>query len=223
MPPEVIAGHVFDLVRFVEYDRRILRQNAAKIVLAQRQVGEKQMMIDDDHIRVGGPPVHRRNEASLELHAFLPGASFAPGVQPRPQVRLVGQKAQFRPVAGLGQAPPVANLANQSSLFQAPQYRLPLHLVNLMPAEEVRAAFHHRYFQFGGKMLLHKRHIFGVELFLQRLGRRGDHHAAPTANGGYQIGQRLARSRSCFHQQMSLFAEGVLDQLGHANCERRCS
>ena len=96
------------------------------------------------------------------------------------------------------------------------QNRLPLHLVNLLPAEEVGAAFHHRYFQIGGKMLLHKRHIFGVELFLQRFRGRGDHHAAPAANRRYQIGQRLARSRPGLHQKVPLFAEGLLDQLGHA-------
>src|SRR5262249_24974387 len=36
LPPEVIAGYIFYLVRFVKNHRRILRQNAPKIVLFQR-------------------------------------------------------------------------------------------------------------------------------------------------------------------------------------------
>src|SRR5882757_5407539 len=43
LPAKVIAGHVFHLVRFIEDHRRIFRQNAAEIILLQRQVGEKQM------------------------------------------------------------------------------------------------------------------------------------------------------------------------------------
>ena len=48
LSPEVIAGHIFDLVRFVKYDRRILRQYAAKIILAQRQIGKEEMMVNDN-------------------------------------------------------------------------------------------------------------------------------------------------------------------------------
>src|SRR5256885_12294216 len=48
LPSEIIAGHVFHLVRFVEHHRRIFRQNAAEIVLLERQVGKEQMVIHDD-------------------------------------------------------------------------------------------------------------------------------------------------------------------------------
>src|SRR2546423_9085867 len=41
LPPEIVARHVLDFMRFVEDHRRIFRQNAAKIVMLQRQVREK--------------------------------------------------------------------------------------------------------------------------------------------------------------------------------------
>ena len=50
LPPEIIAGHILDFVRFVEHHRRIFRQDAAEIVMLQRQIREKQMMIHDDQV-----------------------------------------------------------------------------------------------------------------------------------------------------------------------------
>ena len=48
---EILAGHVFDLVGFVEHHGVILGQDAALVVLvAQREVGEEQVVVDDDDV-----------------------------------------------------------------------------------------------------------------------------------------------------------------------------
>ena len=114
LPAEVIAGHVLDFVRLVENHRRIFRQDAAEIVLPQRQVREKQVMIDDDHVGFGGPLVHRGDEAAVELGAFLARAGLAPRVEPRPQLRVVRQKAQLGAVAGFRQLAPNRGSARTS-------------------------------------------------------------------------------------------------------------
>src|SRR5256885_116993 len=55
LPPKIIAGHVLHFVRFVKHHRGIFRQDAPEIVLLQRQVREKQMVIDDDQVRFARP------------------------------------------------------------------------------------------------------------------------------------------------------------------------
>src|SRR5205807_8036634 len=135
---EVITGHVFDLVRFVKYNCGVLRQYAAKIIPAQRQIREEKMMVDDDQIRIRGTTMHRGNKTPFELHAFLSGASLAPGVQLGPQLALIWQKGELRPVPSLRQAFPIANLREPIQFFDALQDRLAFHLVNFMPAKEIR-------------------------------------------------------------------------------------
>ena len=48
---EVLTGHVFDLVGFVEHHGVILGQDAALVVfVADREVGEEQVVVDDDDV-----------------------------------------------------------------------------------------------------------------------------------------------------------------------------
>src|SRR5713226_2604696 len=51
LPPEIVTGHVFHFVGFVENHCRVFRQDASEIVLLQRQVRKKQMVVHDDQVR----------------------------------------------------------------------------------------------------------------------------------------------------------------------------
>ena len=56
---EILPGDVLDLVRFVEHHGVILRQDAAcELFVLQRQVGEEQVVIDDDDVALRRPLVH---------------------------------------------------------------------------------------------------------------------------------------------------------------------
>src|SRR5882762_5926 len=81
LPPEIVAGHVFHLVRFVENHRRVFRQNAAEIVLLQRQVCKEQMMIYDDQVGFLGVLVHARHKTGIKRRAILSRARVPPRVQ----------------------------------------------------------------------------------------------------------------------------------------------
>ena len=81
---EIIAGHVFDLVRFVENDGGIFRQDRAEIVLPDREIGEEEMMVDDDEVRFVRALVHRGDEAALKFGALLAGAQVAARVDAVP-------------------------------------------------------------------------------------------------------------------------------------------
>jgi hypothetical protein len=90
LPPKIIAGHILHLVRFVKHYRRIFRQYAPEIILLQRQIREKQMVIHDNQVRILRSLMHRCNKTGIEVRALLPGARIAARVQPRPQIRIIG-------------------------------------------------------------------------------------------------------------------------------------
>ena len=102
LSPEIFARHVFHLMRFVEHDGRILRQNAAEIVLLQRQIGKEQMMVDNDQVGFFRSLVHPRHKTRIERRALFPRAGVPPRVELSPQFRIVRQKRQLRSVACLG-------------------------------------------------------------------------------------------------------------------------
>ena len=150
---EVIAGHVFDFVGFVENDGGIFRQDAAEIVLLESQVGEKQMVIDDDEVGFLGALVHGGDKALVEVVALLPGAGVSARVEARPQIGIVGKKGELAAIAGFGELRPLANLAESIDLFDAFQHGLVGHLMHAGVAQEIRTALHHRDFQIGREML----------------------------------------------------------------------
>ena len=68
--PKIIAGDVLDFVRLVEHHRAVFGKHAAEIVLLEREVGEKKMVIHDDQVGFGGALVHGREETPVELRTF---------------------------------------------------------------------------------------------------------------------------------------------------------
>ena len=89
---------------------RIFRQNTSEIVLLQRQIREKQMMIHDNQIGFRGALVHFRHKTFRKIRALLSGTSVPSRIQSRPQFRIVRQKRKLGAVARLRQFAPVANL-----------------------------------------------------------------------------------------------------------------
>src|SRR4051812_22207353 len=65
--PKVLAGDFFNFMRFVEDDSQIVRKQCSKRLIPHRQVGKKQMVIHDDDVALGGPAMHFRNKAPVEL------------------------------------------------------------------------------------------------------------------------------------------------------------
>ena len=70
LPAEIIAGDILDFVRLVENYRAVFGKHAAEIILLEREIGEKKMVIHDDQVGLGGALVHRREETLVELRAF---------------------------------------------------------------------------------------------------------------------------------------------------------
>ena len=213
--PEIIAGHIFDLVRFIENHRAVFRQDCAEIILADGQVREEQMMIDDNHVRFVRPLVHCGDEAILEFGALLAGAGIAPRVEPMPQIGVIGQKIQLSAIASLRQFLPVANLREPVHLIHALQHLLSGHHMHFVPAEKIVSPLHQRHFQFRRKMFLQEGNVLVEELLLERFRGRGNHHAPPAAYCRQKIRERFPGSSARFDQRMLVLGKSFLDNFRH--------
>ncbi len=129
LPPEIIAGHVFHFMRFVENHRRIFRQDAAEIVLLQRQVRKEQMVIHDNQVGFLRALVHAGHKAWVERRAVLARAGVPSRVQLSPKLGIIRQEGELRAVAGLRQFRPILDLAEGVQLFHSLQQSLVSHLI----------------------------------------------------------------------------------------------
>src|ERR687889_826379 len=66
---EVFGGHVLDLMRLVEDDGRVVRDDLAELAAAQREVGEEEVVVDDDDVGVGRALAHARDVAGVVVGA----------------------------------------------------------------------------------------------------------------------------------------------------------
>ncbi|MEZ5362510.1 MAG: hypothetical protein R2748_09310 [Bryobacterales bacterium] len=117
---EVLAGDLFDLVGLVEDDGGLLvRDDRAEVVLAQGEVGEEEVVIDDDDVRFGGLLVHLGDEAAVELRTLRSGTHLAAGVELVPGGGVGAQLDELGAVASLGFGLPLLDAAELFDLFEA--------------------------------------------------------------------------------------------------------
>ena len=76
---EIAGGNVFQFVGLVKNHGGKIGQDAGirRAALPQGQVGEEQMVVDDDNVALQRPAAHFRNEAALPLFALLTGAAVS--------------------------------------------------------------------------------------------------------------------------------------------------
>ena len=220
---EIAAGNVFQFVAFVEDHRADLGQNAGigRVLglLLDGEIGEEQMMIDDDDVALHRLAPHFGDEAFVPGAAFLAEAGVGARVELVPERAGFGQRREFGTVAGLRHLLPGGDGAVVLDLLQSAEHRLVGEVVELLAAQIVVAPLHvadvQLAFAVGKKRLFEKRDILVEELFLQILGAGGNDDALAGANDGHQVGQGLARSGAGFDDQMTLFFQRLLDGLRH--------
>ena len=210
MPRKIVAGYILHLMRFIEDHGRIFRQDAAEVVLLQRQIREEEVMVHDNQVGFLRPLVHSRHKARVERRAFLPRASVAPCVQASPQFRIIRQERQLRAIARLRQLGPILDLPKIIHFLDALKQRLVLHLVQLRNAQKIRPPLHQCGFQVRRKMFLQKRNIFLEQLLLQRFRCRGDHHTTSARDRRNQVGERLARPGAGLHDRVMMRFERIV-------------
>ena len=86
---EVLAGDVFEFVGLVEDDGGGFGEDAgvggAGGLLLDGEVGEEEVVVDDDDVGLEGLAAHRGDEAGLPVGAGLAEADFAAGVELGPE------------------------------------------------------------------------------------------------------------------------------------------
>ena len=200
---------------FVEYHGFVIGDDAGKVVLFDSEIGEEQVVVDDDDVRRQRPALHFRDEAAFELGALLAGAELAAGVHLGPGRGGFRERLDLGPVTGFGVLFPLADDLEIGNLFEPGEDRLPLGVVDLLAAGVVGPALHVGDAQLVGEVLLQERNVFEEQLFLQVLGAGGDDDALAGENGGDQIGERFTGARAGFDQQVLAFVDSRFDGLGH--------
>ncbi len=103
---EVVAGDLFELVGLVEDDGGGGGQDAGIGYVARfeadGEVGEEEVVVDDDDLGLEGLAAHLGDEAALEVRAGLAEASLAARVELRPERGALGQAGDLGAVAGEG-------------------------------------------------------------------------------------------------------------------------
>ena len=103
--PEIASGHVFQFVGFVENHGAGLGQNSGigRVLglLLDREIGKKQMMVDDDDVALHRLAMHLGDEAAVPGAAFLSQAGVGAGVDLVPERAGLGKRRQFGAVAGI--------------------------------------------------------------------------------------------------------------------------
>ncbi len=179
---EVAGGNVFELVSFVEDDAGGRGQDSGVGSFLggelDREVGEEEMVVDDDDVALGGLAAHGGDEAALELGALAADAVLGAGVELAPERAGLGKGGEFGAVAGVGFLVPVEQGAELVDLIEAVEDGLAGEVVELFAAEIVLTALH----------------VADLEALLGRADGRGS-DAAPAAGDGRRTGRALRTAR----------------------------
>ena len=187
----------------------------------QREIGEEQVVIDDDDVAFLRALVHQRDEAALELGHFWPVHRSRARVDLGPGGAGFGQRLDLGAIADFGGLLPLADDLEIGDLFQAGEHRLLFGVVDLLPAGVVVAALHVADLERPREVLLQKRNVLEEELFLQILGAGGNDDALAGEHRGNQVGQRLAGAGAGLDDQVPLVGERGFDGLRHLELARR--
>ncbi len=200
-------------MRLVEDDGSVIRQNLAELVAPDVEVGEEQVMVDDDDVSSVGTVAHACDEARLELGAFLADADVAAGVDAVPEREVLWHVDELAAVAGVGFAHPGSDVAKMIKLIKAVKDRLAFGFVDAVEAGVVAATFHIGGREFARQDLLQERDVLFHQLFLQVLGAGRDDDALLVGerggDGGHEIGEGFTRAGAGLDHEVLFVLKGA--------------
>ena len=220
----MVGGHVFERVRLVEdYDLVVRQQPAAGP--PQRQVGEEQGVVHDQHVRAEHLLAGRVVEAIPVARALAAQAVPAVALHQVPHAleRLERQVA-LAPVPRL--PGPAADLHELVDRARRVEQRVRLHLrrVEAAEAEVVAAALHQHRAEVERQRLLEERQVLADELFLEADGVRRDDDLQILLrrrhDGRDEVREALADAGAGLDEQFLLVFDGSGDRLGHVELLR---
>ena len=215
---EVLRGDLFKLVRLVEDDGGSFGENAGIGRIAggeaDRGVGEKEMVIDDDEIGLESAAAHLGDEAAAIVGTSAAEAGVGAGVELMPEGGGFGKGGKLGAVAGLSDALPLGDLAVLVNFVEARENGLVAEGEELAAAKVIGAALHVADAQFA-EQRFEKRNVAKEELVLKSLGTGGDDDALAGAKSGQKIGESFSGARSGFDDEMAALGERALHGFCH--------
>ena len=203
-------------MRFVEHHGVVLRQNAALMVLvAQGEVGEEKVVVDDDDVAFHGALVHQGDEAALVVGTFGAGAHVGAGIHLGPGCGGLRQSLDFGAVAELRGLLPFADDFEVGAFFEPREDRLLFGVVDLLAAGVVVAPLHVADLQGPRKVLLEEGDVLEEELFLEILGACGDDDALTGQQGRDQVRQGFSGTGAGLHDEVPLVGKRRFHGFGH--------
>jgi len=188
-------------VRFVDNERLRARQDLAKAFLLQRQVGQQQVVIDDDHVRRLRALPRGDDKTVGEERAFAAQAILRGAGDQRQQRRIVGQRIELGEVAHARAPGPGDDALELRGELARPETRFALRLAHAVVAQVVRAPFQQRGFHPDAERIADAWQVAVVELVLQRARAGGNDGLLARQQRGHQIGEGLAGAGAGFRQQ----------------------
>ncbi len=219
---EVLRGDVFELVGFVEdYGGGFGEDSGirgAGGLLLDGEVGEEEVMVDDDEVGLERLAAHLRDEAGLPVGAGLAEADFAAGVELVPERGGFGEFVDVGAVTSSGGALPLQDGVELRNVVEAGEDGIVAEGVKLLLAEVVGAALHVADSQ-RAEQRFEERDVLEEELLLQIFCAGGDDDAlllvAGAAERGEKVGEGFAGAGAGFDDEMALVGEGLFDRFRH--------
>ena len=187
-------------------------------LLLDGEVGEEEVVVDDDEVGLEGFAAHFGDEAALPVGAGLAEAGLGAGVELVPEGGVFGELVDLGAVAGGGGALPVRDVMELGDFVEAVEQRGVAQGVELVAAEVVGAAFHVADAE-GADEVFEEGNVLEEELFLEVFGAGGDDDAllffAGEAEGWEEVGEGFAGAGAGFDDEVAVVVEGGLDGSGH--------
>ena len=202
---EVLPGDFFNLVCFVEDDGAVFGNDARVLFVPHREIGEEEVMVDDDDVALMRLAMHLGDEATLELLALLAGAGLAAGVDFGPRRRAFGKRMDLGAVASYGILLPIGDDLEVVEFLESGEDGLFLRVVDFLAADVVAAALHVADLELlVFEVLLEERNVLEKELFLQVFGACGDDDAAFRKDRGNKVGERFSGASAGLDDEVAI-------------------
>ena len=218
---EVLARHVFNLVRLVENHGVVLGEDSAFVVVVLRARSAKKRWWFTMTMSLSAARwcISVMKQRSKFLH-FCAGAHLPSRVQLGPHGTRFRQKFDLGAVADFGGLLPLANPLEIREFFQPRQHRLFFGVIDFLPAGVVVPPLHVAHPQRTREMPLQERYVFEEELLLQVLGARGNHDSLAGKQRRHKIGERFSGPRPRLDDEAPLLLERRLYGLRHFQLPR---
>jgi hypothetical protein len=163
------GGGLGQLVRLVEDDGVRGREQIGDAFLAQCEVGEEEMMVDDDDVGIHRRAPRLDDEAAVVVSALRAEARVAGRRHETPDRRVLRHVGEIGAVAGLRDAREPLDRAKARRVLPRRQAAALLGAGEMFVAQVVRAALEQRDGHRRRERGAHERDVLAKELVLQRL------------------------------------------------------